>query len=91
MEVQGIIKAINQTEQISDRFKKREFVLTVDPQGKYPQHVLFQLTQDKCSLADDLAPGQELRVQFNLRGKEWNSGFETKYFNTLEAWRIEKI
>ena len=31
-----------------------------------------------------------LKIQFNLRGREWNGPQGIKYFNTLEAWRIEK-
>ena len=32
-----------------------------------------------------------MKIQFNLRGREWNGPQGIKYFNTLEAWRIEKM
>ena len=91
MEIIGLLKVKFDTQVVSDRFKKREFVLTTEPSGNYPQHVSFQLTQDKCNLLDSYREGDELKVHFNLRGREWNGPQGIKYFNTLEAWRIEKI
>jgi hypothetical protein len=91
MEVIGTLKAKFDTQRVSDRFQKREFVLTTDASTPYPQHVSFQVTQDKCQILDQFNEGEELRVQFNLRGREWNGPQGIKYFNTLEAWRIEKI
>jgi hypothetical protein len=76
---------------VSDKFSKREFVIT-DNASMYPQDIQFQLTQDKCSLLDGYNPGEQIDVSFNLRGREWVSPQgETKYFNTIEAWRIEKV
>ncbi len=89
MDITGILKTKSEEQQISDKFKKREFVLT-DNSSQYPQHISFQLTQDKCGLIDQYKIGDELKVHFNLRGREWTSPKgEIKYFNTLEAWRIE--
>src|SRR3972149_2084198 len=89
MDITGILKVKGDAQQVSEKFKKREFVLT-DNSSQYPQHISFQLTQDKCNLLDHYAVGTEIKVQFNLRGREWTSPKnEIKYFNTLEAWRIE--
>jgi hypothetical protein len=89
-QVQGVLKVKNNEVQVSDRFKKREFVLTIDPSSQYPQHVQFQLVQDKCSLINDVNVGEEIKVSFNLRGREWSRDNDVKYFNTLDAWRIER-
>lgn len=91
MEVTGTLKVKFDTQRVSDKFQKREFVLSTDTNTPYPQHVSFQVTQDKCAMLDSYNPGDELRVQFNLRGREWNGPQGIKYFNTLEAWRIEKV
>lgn len=89
MDITGILKVKNETQQVSEKFKKREFVVT-DNSSQYPQHISFQLTQDKCNLIDQYAIGSEIKVHFNLRGREWTSPQgEVRYFNTLEAWRIE--
>lgn len=89
--IQGIIKVVNPTAQISEKFSKREFVLT-DNSSMYPQDIMFQLTQDKCALLDGINVNDQIEVSFNLRGREWTSPQgEVKYFNTLEAWRLDKV
>ena len=91
-QITGILKVKNSEVQVSERFKKREFVLTTEPGSQYPQSVQFQLAQDKCSLINDYNIGEEIKVHFNLRGREWvKEGQEVKYFNTLDAWRIERV
>ena len=82
---------IGETVQVTDSFKKRDIVVT-DHMNEYPQDVLFQLVQAKCDLGDKFVEGQEVEVSFNLRGREWTSPQgEVKYFNTLDAWRIESV
>jgi len=89
MDITGILKVKSETQQVSEKFKKREFVIT-DNSSQYPQHISFQLTQDKCSLLDNYNIGDEMKVHFNLRGREWTDPQgKVKYFNSLEAWRIE--
>ena len=83
-QVDGKLHKIFDTEQKSEKFRAREFVIEVDD-GKYPQMIKFQLTQDKCELIDDHNEGDGLTVHFNLRGREWND----RYFTNLDAWRIE--
>lgn len=92
MDVTGILKLKQETQQIKDSFKKREFVLTIDQTSQYPQHITFQLTQDKTSIIDGYNVGEEIKVSFNLRGREWTSPQgDVKYFNTIDAWRIERV
>jgi hypothetical protein len=90
MQVAGKIVAIMPTQVVSEKFSKREFV--VETPDQYPQQILFQLTQDKCSLLDSLQVGQEVDVHLNIRGRSWtNPQGETKYFNTLESWKIDVL
>lgn len=89
MDVTGTLKVKGETTKVSEKFTKREFVIT-DNSSQYPQHISFQLIQDKCALLDSYQLGQEIKVHFNLRGREWaNPQGELKYFNSLEAWRLE--
>jgi len=90
MQITGTLKVKKQEQAVSDRFKKREFILT-DSSSQYPQHISFQLTQDRCPLLDNVQEGEIITVHFNLRGREWTSPQgEVKYFNTLEAWKIDR-
>ena len=75
MELTGTLKVKSNEQQISEKFRKREFVIT-DNSSQYPQHIMFQLTQDKCSLLDSYNVGDEIKVYFNLRGREWTSPFQ---------------
>ena len=86
----GTLKVANATQVVSEKFSKRTFV--VETQDQYPQEIEFQLTQDKCDYLDQYKVGEQVNVSLNIRGRSWtNPQGETKYFNTLEAWKIERV
>jgi len=89
MEIQGKIKKIDETKTYGNNgFRKRELVVTTEEQ--YPQHILVEFVQDKCDLLNSYQEGQPVKIGFNLRGREWvNPQGETKYFNSIQGWRIE--
>jgi Domain of unknown function (DUF3127) len=91
MEVTGRVKMIDQTKEVgSGGFKKRDIVVTTDEQ--YPQHILVQFVQDKCDLLNSYQVGDQVKIDINLRGREWtNQQGETVYFNTIQGWRIGKV
>ena len=92
IETTGKLHTIFETKQVSERFSKREFVLEMTDNPKYPQVVLFQLTGDRCTQLDNLKVGDEVRIDFSLRGREWHSPQgEVKYFNSLDVWKIEPM
>jgi single-stranded DNA-binding protein len=84
LEVEGKLHKKYETEQKTDSFQAREFV--IETEGNYPQFVKFQLVQDRCTLLDPFEEGQMIKVHFDLRGREWNG----KYFTNLNAWRLEQ-
>lgn len=85
-EVEGKLHKKFDTENKTDTFQAREFVIEVSS-GNYPQYIKFQLTQDRCALVDDYEEGKPIKVHFDLRGREWNG----KYFTNLNAWRLEQV
>jgi len=89
MEVQGKVKMIGETQTFGNNgFKKREILITTEEQ--YPQHILIEFIQDKCELLNNFQVGQDVKISINLRGREWvNPQGETKYFNSIQGWRIE--
>ncbi|MFD2908923.1 DUF3127 domain-containing protein [Flavobacterium ardleyense] len=90
MEVLGKVKVINPEQQVSASFKKRELVVTTEEQ--YPQHIMIEFTQDKTDLLNQYNVGEQVKVSINIRGREWVSPQgETKYFNSIQGWRIEKM
>jgi hypothetical protein len=91
MQLTGTIKRISATQIISDKFQKREFVLTL-PDPKYPQDILLEMQRDNCDLLDNFSRDQDVACEINLRGREWTApAGEVKYFNTLVCWKIEAV
>ena len=84
-EIEGKLLKKFDTEQKTDTFQAREFVIEIQD-GNYPQYIKFQLVQDRCALVDPFEEGQPIKVHFDLRGREWNG----RYFTNLNAWRLEK-
>ena len=87
-DVTGRLHEIFDEQQVSEKFRKREFVLEVQD-GQYPEHIKFQMVQDKTSLIDPFKMGDEVKVTFNLRGRGFNKNGQMLYFTNLEAWKIE--
>jgi hypothetical protein len=88
MTITGVLKVKKDTHVVSDKFSKREFVVT-DNSSQYPQHISFQLTQDNCGVLDNFSEGQTVTVDFAIKGREWTSPQgEIKFFNTLEAYKL---
>lgn len=91
MELKGKIVEIFDTQNVSSSFKKREFVVEYADNPSYPELISFQLIQDKCDILDNFKVNDEVVVAFNLKGRRWESPQgEIKYFNSLQAWRIQK-
>jgi len=79
--VTGKIKLIND-EQTYGSFTKREFILTIG--GKYPQDIKFELYQEACPAIDKYSVGDQVEVQYNLKGNEYKG----KYYVNLQAWKL---
>ena len=91
MNISGKVKLINQTKEYgSNGFRKRELVVTT--QEQYPQNILVEFIQDRTNLLDAFNVGDLVKIDINLRGREWtNDKGEIKYFNSIQGWRIEKV
>ena len=90
LELTGKLHKLYEMQQVTERFAKREFVLALD--GKYPQFVLFQLTGKRTGDLDAFREGDEVRVEFALRGREWKSRQgEVKFFNSLDVLKLEAV
>lgn len=91
MEVVGKVHHLGDEIQVTSSYTKRELVVKTDEQ--YPQLILIEFGQGKCNdYLDKLKANEEVKVSINLRGREWvNPQGETKYFNSIQGWRIEKV
>jgi len=82
MNVKGKIKSVGNTENKSAKFSVRTFVLELE--GKYPELVEFQLINDNTLLIAPFSAGDEIEVEFNLKGREYNG----RVYNSLQVWKI---
>ena len=88
-EVSGEIIEIYDVQVISDTFKKREFILKHAPNPEYPDFLKLEVVQNKTDLLDKYKVGDSVEVDINLKGKKWEKGEKSGYFNSLQAWRIQ--
>lgn len=92
-EITGKIIDISPVNQVSDKFKKREFVIEKKESGGpavFIDYIKFQLIQDKCDLINESFLNEEVKIWFNLKGNKWERDGKINYFTNLDAWKIEK-
>lgn len=90
-EVTGKLHEIFDEQQVTEKFRKREFVLEIDD-NSFTQYIKFQATQDRCSILDSFSKGDTAKVSFNLSGRPFtNREGQQVYFTNLVAWRMEKV
>ena len=92
-EITGKVIDILPVNQVSDKFKKREFVIEKKDAGGaavFIDYIKFQLVQDKCDLINESFLNEEVKIWFNLKGNKWERDGKVNYFTNLDAWKIEK-
>ena len=93
-EITGKVIDISPVNQVSDKFKKREFVIENKESGGgavFVNYIKFQLIQDKCDLINESYLNEDVKIWFNLKGNKWERDGKINYFTNLDAWKIEKI
>lgn len=92
MEIRGKVHEIGETQQVTDTFKKRDLIVQYAENPQFVEYIKFEATQDRTAIFDNLSVGDEVEVSFNLRGRPWtNREGVTSYFNSLVAWRVNKV
>ncbi len=90
MNIKGKLIEKFDTQQVSDSFRKREFVVEYAENPQYPELLKFELIQSNCEQLDQLEPNSDISVTFNLKGRKWTDRQgKVVYFNSLQAWRVE--
>ena len=92
-EITGKVIEVLPVVQVSDKFRKREFVIEkkeTGGSGIFVDYIKFQLVQDKCDLINESFIQEEVKIWFNLKGNRWERDGKVNYFTNLDAWKIEK-
>lgn len=88
-QIRGTLHRISEAQQVTERFRKREFVLETRANPRYPQYVSLELHGEDCKDLDNVHEGDEVGIEFDVNGRKWTSPEgQTKYFNTLKAWSV---
>lgn len=93
-EITGKVIDIAPVNQVSDKFRKREFVIEKKETGGaavFIDYIKFQLVQDKCDLINESFINEEIKIWFNLKGNRWEKDGKVNYFTNLDAWKIERV
>jgi len=78
------------TQQVSNTFQKREFVVEFAENPQYPEFIKFELIQSNCEQLEKFNVGDQLNISFNLKGRKWtDKNGQVVYFNSLQAWKLE--
>ncbi len=90
MNIQGKLIEIFDTIQITETFKKREFIIQDNKNPEYPEYIKVEVIQDKVALLDNINIGDEINVLINIKGRKWeDKEGNIKYFNSIQGWKIE--
>ena len=90
MNIKGKLIEIFDTVQITETFKKREFIIQDNKNPEYPEYIKVELIQDKVDLLNSLSVGDEINVLINIKGRKWeDKEGNIKYFNSIQGWIIE--
>lgn len=92
LEVTGKLLVKYDTQQVSERFKKREFVMELAEEingNTYTNYAKMQLVQNKCEIIDKFNEGDQIKVSFNIKGNKWEKDGRVNFITNLDAWRVE--
>jgi len=92
-EITGKVVDILPIINISEKFRKREFVIERKEAGGgivFVDYIKFQLVQEKCDLINESFLNEEVKIWFNIKGNKWEKDGKVNYFTNLDVWKIEK-
>jgi hypothetical protein len=93
-ELEGKIELIYDQQQVSEKFKKREFILDAGEEYNgvyYANPIRLQCVNDHCSKLDAVQVGQRVRVTFAHKGSKWEKDGKVNYITNLNCWKIEPL
>jgi len=90
-QITGKVAEVYPVNRVSERFRKREFVIEHKDSSSgqaFVDFLKFQLTQERCDLIDESWLRQEVTVTFNLKGNRWEKNGMVNYITNLNALSV---
>lgn len=92
MNLTGTVHEVGPLQQVSETFSKRDLIVVYAENPEYPEYLRFEAIGDKTALFDEVAPGDQVEVHFNLRGRAWTDKTgKTSYFNSMIVWKLNPV
>jgi len=92
MNIKGKVTELSATTQVAEKLKKREIVVEYAENVQYPEYIKLEAINDRCNLLDNIQTGDEVEIEFNIKGRLWTDKTGKKvYFNTLAIWKVTKL
>lgn len=93
MNIVGTIYQIGDVENVTDTFRKRNFIVAEDKGGSpYVEYIQFQLEQRDVFRINSFHVGDEVAVEYEIKGKKWNRKDGTEgNFTYLKAISIDPV
>lgn len=91
--INGILKVKYDEVQLTEKFKKREFVIQLASTNYNGSndYLKFSLIMDSCSMIDSFSEGDSVTVSYEVKAREWvNPENETVYINDVKAISIKQ-
>ena len=90
-QIQGVVKNINETKVISEKFKVQ--IVVIETEDQYPQTLAIQFVNDKIKIVDKLNIGDKADFNININGREYTnkSTGEVGHFISLNCWSFTPI
>lgn len=85
----AVVRVLETKSTGANDFKSR--AVHVKTEGQFVQTLEIQFNQGNVTLLDGIVPGQKVNVTVNLKGREYEKEGKPLVFNSLVAWKIEKL
>jgi hypothetical protein len=85
----AVVRVLDTKTTGANDFKSRAVHLKTE--GQFVQTLEIQFNQGNVTLLDGLIAGQKVNVTVNLKGREYEKEGKPLVFNSLVAWKIEKL
>lgn len=92
-EISGRVTEVYPVVRVSERFRKREFVIEHKESAggqTFVDYIKLQLTQDKCDIIDESWLRQDVTVKFSIKGNRWEKNGTVNYITSLNAFAISR-
>jgi hypothetical protein len=81
--IRGTVKQVGEVFTKGD-FQKKELLLTVDEESRYPQDIPIDFINKDIDLLNVVGPGDKVAIDINFRGNEWNG----KHYVSINGWKL---